>query len=772
MAVALAVFCVTAALCEVLAERSEDARVGRTAAGAEPALVERARRGERWVDAFAEAVRVARVARGRHPALDPRVLAAVGDAGMIAHLSGDQHIAAPVLDLVVEARRRATPPDAPALARALYRRGLAARYSLDRAGARARYDEAIGILARDSGEHPRLEAALVQARASWMRADDYGAALALYREALARRRATDPGSPFDIADNLVWIAWVVEKGGLAGSAAGALDEAERALVEEELTGHSLMAVVHRLRAHRHVLAGELDAAETRLRRAAAIEEASRARQLPGFSRRRTPLTAVEDLAYVLLRRGDHAGAWREHQRASSAIGADFLAARLASRGKPARGRSVRATRDAYLAIRRRDTSGMALAERVDHMLALLEARSEIYRVETELLDEPPLAVPAVPSLQHELADGDAFVGYLKFSAGVQPRRARGPFLSERWAYIVRSSGDVRWVPLARLDRPEQRAPSRTQRETVSELLRRAAAWPYRVADDPELRARSREIAKIELDPLLEHLDGVDTLIVQGNGVRPIELLVDAEGRYFADRFDITYVPSAAALLELSRPVGEDPTTALVLGDGESPERTSLPYGWLETGHVAALFDQSTRLAGDRASAERLLAWSRDRRLKTFDVVHFATHALPARQPERFSLATEGPGELDVEDVTYGFDLDASLVTLSGCGTIAGTSATRGESLGFTQAMLAAGANRILGSVWIVDDRATSILMERFYAAMLEEDAQGPRPRAVARALRRARIALRDHTDADGRRPFAHPVYWGGFVLTGPPRGTF
>jgi len=38
------------------------------------------------------------------------------------------------------------------------------------------------------------------------------------------------------------------------------------------------------------------------------------------------------------------------------------------------------------------------------------------------------------------------------------------------------------------------------------------------------------------------------------------------------------------------------------------------------------------------------------------------------------------------------------------------------------------------------------------------------PMSYARALREATSWLRSYRDSDGRRPFAHPVYWAGFYL--------
>jgi CHAT domain-containing protein len=103
---------------------------------------------------------------------------------------------------------------------------------------------------------------------------------------------------------------------------------------------------------------------------------------------------------------------------------------------------------------------------------------------------------------------------------------------------------------------------------------------------------------------------------------------------------------------------------------------------------------------------------------------------------------------------YGLRLETELVTLSACRTAFGRE-LRGEGLaGLSQGFLAAGASRVLASLWDVDDRATAELMTRFYTALLVEQ------RPAADALRQAQAALR--RDPRWRSPY----YWAGFVLQG------
>ena len=64
----------------------------------------------------------------------------------------------------------------------------------------------------------------------------------------------------------------------------------------------------------------------------------------------------------------------------------------------------------------------------------------------------------------------------------------------------------------------------------------------------------------------------------------------------------------------------------------------------------------------------------------------------------------------------------------------------------------------------MDDRATDLLMEAFYARLADPAS----PAGRAEALREAQATLRRWRDADGSRPYAHPAYWAAFALVGDP----
>ncbi|HUP43049.1 MAG TPA: CHAT domain-containing protein [Thermoanaerobaculia bacterium] len=166
--------------------------------------------------------------------------------------------------------------------------------------------------------------------------------------------------------------------------------------------------------------------------------------------------------------------------------------------------------------------------------------------------------------------------------------------------------------------------------------------------------------------------------------------------------------------------------------------------------------------GAAASRERVLSGA----LSGYRYVHFATHAVVDTQYPQLSrlvlslVDSEGrpvdDGYLRLHDI-YGLALeDTDMVVLSACDTALGR-AIRGEGLvGLTRGFLYAGAERVLASLWQVQDAATARLMERFYRGLLVERLP------PAQALRRAQLAILEEPDGAS----AFPYYWGGFVLQG------
>ncbi len=133
-----------------------------------------------------------------------------------------------------------------------------------------------------------------------------------------------------------------------------------------------------------------------------------------------------------------------------------------------------------------------------------------------------------------------------------------------------------------------------------------------------------------------------------------------------------------------------------------------------------------------------------------DVIHLACHGQFRTDNPVFSAVHLADGPLTAEAVAS-MRFERATVVLSGCETALAAAHRGDEMLGLPRAFLAAGAARVLASLWPVDDASTAQFMRAFYRGL----AQGG---SSSQALQQAQAATRL------RQP--HPFFWAGFALMG------
>ncbi len=246
-----------------------------------------------------------------------------------------------------------------------------------------------------------------------------------------------------------------------------------------------------------------------------------------------------------------------------------------------------------------------------------------------------------------------------------------------------------------------------------------------------------------------------------------------EGEPLATHRSLSYLPSASALQWL--PQRDDEAVMeriLVVGN----PTLDLPAATREAQFVAELFPQATLLVEQQATETAV----RDA-IPGMPLLHFATHGiLDEAMPLNSSLLLAHGEELTVYELML-LRLEARLVVLSACSTGQGEMTGGDDVLGLTRALLAAGAEAAVVSLWPVDDHSTAIFMQEFYAGL----ARGMAPR---RALHAAQVMLRTLSLAEievrtrGQRRsraaaaaitipadeggYRHPYFWAPFVLVG------
>ncbi len=323
------------------------------------------------------------------------------------------------------------------------------------------------------------------------------------------------------------------------------------------------------------------------------------------------------------------------------------------------------------------------------------------------------------------------------------------------------------------------------------------------------------------------LNKMDDLEVVAVGEKPVVVEVWRDGRSFQrdlapGKLGVVLDPRPAPVaIAQNRKLQQ----VLMAARGGNEELKQLPGTRYEVEALTQLFrsnDRPTRtlLAAD-ASESELDSLAASGELGRFGFIHLATHGvidegvpvrsaviltqtgLPDPLEQVLNHKPVFDGRLSVREIQRGWDLKAELVTLSACETALGRDAGGEGFVGFTQALLMSGTRSVCLSLWEVNDIATALLMQRFYANLLgrRPGLTGPMPKAEA--LREAKAWLRGLTRADALavaaevsggvvrgkgvkarqpdeltaavpaggdndRPYAPPYYWAAFVLAGDP----
>ncbi len=695
-------------------------------------------------------------------------------------------------------------------------------------------------------DHPELARSMATLARVYEAKQDYAEAERLLREALMMSRRVLGERHPDVGLILAHLGRVLLLRGRAADAEQCLRTAVE-LMESGL-GHEHPNVCMGLdRLGQALLArNRLVEAEVVFDRASEIFDGARQRAGRGFARANFLESPHGHLAATRLLLGKTVEAWPATERAHGRALGDLLLAsdeRFLDAAEATREDSLRRCLDEIgdqLEVLERAARGDAGA---DVLRKLEETRDRLTSTEavwSEFQREIGYRHPVTEGqaydlqrVQQVLADDCAVIGWLYEEIG------RGS--PAAWGYVIRKVGPVRWVRLG-ASGGSARTGLRTETARVfREELSAAGSWPLRVTAVDDVLTDGGVLYEDWVAPLVPELEGVTHLIVIPFGPMsgiPLEALIDARaGVYLGDRFTVSYVPSATLYTWLREHVrGPRPSPAwkaLLIGDptfaqrgaeeslaqgiadvpdghdresstaggafrsaevGDRLARVSLPrlrHAREEIQQVAAVMPGAEVLLGPQACEPTLVGWAASGRLRGFDVIHLATHALiDDAAPERSALVlsqTDLPdpleaalaggriydGYLTVREIVREWRLDAELVTLSACQTALGKN-TPGEGyIGLASGFLQAGARSLLVSLWKVDDEATALLMGRFYENLCasgtgDRRAVGSPVMPKAAALQEAKHWLRTYADSQNRHPFAHPAYWSGFILIGDP----
>jgi CHAT domain-containing protein len=256
-------------------------------------------------------------------------------------------------------------------------------------------------------------------------------------------------------------------------------------------------------------------------------------------------------------------------------------------------------------------------------------------------------------------------------------------------------------------------------------------------------------------PLLPKIHGSRLIIAPHGALHYLPFAALSDGKqYLIDRYQLTFLPSASTLKFVGKTRIEDKVgTLFVLGNPDLGDpRYDLAFAEREARAVGGIFPQSVTFLRQEATKKNLKEFGTG-----FKYLHFATHGkFDADNPLGSALMLAGKSVTDEKDrltvsELYSMRLDADLVTLSACETGLGKVSNGDDVVGLVRGFLYAGANRVISTLWEIDDEATSKLMVSFY-----KDLKAGKPKAES--LRTAQLGL--------RKEFPHPRYWAAFQMTG------
>lgn len=736
-------------------------------------------RREAYMEAFVAAIERTRRASADDGPLHAGTLAALSEAGWIAHQAGDQTIADTILRRVVAAQRGRTDVEPRAYARALIYGAITARYLGEIERAKTQLDRAEALIADHGLEEDPVQGLLLAGLRDWWRRPDNDRALESAREAVAFHDRAPAPDVLDQGDALTWLGWNLFHSGFHDEAEPVLERALEHLTRHDLGEHTLFAVATCAVAEMTVLREGWRAAHPGLERCAANFMRAYRRAAPGFPRIKTPPYGHHLLALSLLDSGDDAAAWEAMQVDRGLLSKDLIALGDLFGSSNSR---WGATRRAWY----RDRASL-LGEgdgAAPRFLEGLERWGRMMADEHREIEARRGSPTTLQALQAALAPDEGYWSTLSVPVGNRSHNAPEAGFRSNLSFLV-TRDSIRWVFVGDDDSPQMIEVKQGGKRYVR-MIERAAGWPTLVAPDPQLTRERAVISRHLLQPFEEELRGLRRLTIEFSWMfSPISFasLTASDGTEMLEHLSLAYVSSAEEYLALhARRLTdrERPTRALLIGNTAAPAAAALTEVRQEIAAIESLFSEAVALSDERAS-EQALREIVASDLDTFDVVHFAAHAGGGRWIDRWGPVLSGDPThasdeiVDAVEVLSGWRLDAEVVSLGSCSIATNGGRSRAFSSGLIGALLGAGGDGVVATLWEVNDRATALLMTRFYENLTGSFA-APRAGheagerfAAPDALQEASLWLRDYTDVDGRRPFAHPAYWAGFVYVGVHR---
>jgi CHAT domain-containing protein len=676
----------------------------------------------------------------------PDVAASLNNLAELYRAKGDYAKAEPLHQRALAIREKALGPDHPDVAGSLNNLAILYRDKGDHVKAEPLYQRALAIGEKALGpDHPFVATSLTSLAILYRAKGDYAKAEPLYQRALAiREKALGPDHPF-VAYSLNNLARLYAAKADATQAV-AFQLRASAVSERNLALNLATGSERQKLAYLATLSAQADEAISLHVHAAPTNPTARRLATTTILRRKgRVLDAMADSLTALRRR------FNAQDQALLDQFKDITSqlARLVLNGPQ---RMTPAEHQQRI---------KALEEEKEKLEAVISQRSDEFRAQSQ-----PVTLAAIR------AAVPAGVALIEFAV-YRPFNPKAAKESEAYdepryvAYILRQQGEIQWQELGE---------AKAIDEAIA-ALRQALRDPKR----KDVRRLARTVDRLVMQPLRAHLGHTRRLLLSPDGalnLLPFAALVDEGARYLVERYTFSYLTSGRDLLrfEVKQPSRQP---ALIVANPDFGERaserqaatpslTAKPDAKIPATSLAELYFRSLRATADEARAlKRMLpaatvltaeqaTEAAVKQARSPDLLHIATHGfflpdlapppantrlrgldgelgpihLPIENPLLRSvlalaganLRRSGPDQEDDGVLTAleatALDLwGAKLVVLSACDTGLGE-VKNGEGVqGLRRALVLAGAESQVMSLWPVSDEDTLDLMTAYYRAL-------------------------------------------------------
>ena len=233
-----------------------------------------------------------------------------------------------------------------------------------------------------------------------------------------------------------------------------------------------------------------------------------------------------------------------------------------------------------------------------------------------------------------------------------------------------------------------------------------------------------------------------SLVKAGVGKTPPVYLIEKNPIYYINSLRLFYLPNTRAAGNYK---------VIAFGNPDN----SLPFAEVEVNGLKTINSESEIYVKEAATETKAKSIG-----PGFDAIHFATHGVldfSKFQNSYILLAADkekkNDGKLTLGEIVGITNLrNLNMVTLSACNTAVSDQKVKGWINNPAQSFIDIGVKSVIATLWAVDDKATSLVMNEFYTSL--------KTKSKVQSIRDSQIKLIKSKE------FQHPYYWAPFVLIG------